>query len=260
MNNYYYKIIMGKVCKILYNNNIGSVVLSKNLKLNKSIINIIESEGIDILDGRYIFKDLIFKITKYICKIKNENISKCELTLLTNNLNNDIVNNIMYLAGNVKVVNIVTNNIKEYKNLEEKIYEKFGILIRITNNKRKSLASSKLIFNLDFPEEILNEYYIYDRAIIINIHKKIKILSKKFNGININYYNIELSNKYKEYFKKYNIYNNFSNNELLESILYNGKDFYNRIDFLEDNNVIILNLIGENGIINENNIKDIDKF
>ena len=260
MNNYYYKIIMSKVCKILYNNNIGSVVLSKNLKLNKSIINIIESEGIDILDGREIFKDLIFKITKYICEIKNENISKCELTLLTNNLNNDIVNNIMYLTGNVKVVNIVTNNIKEYKNLEEKIYEKFGILIRITNNKRKSLASSKLIFNLDFPEEILNEYYIYDRAIIINIHKKIKILSKKFNGININYYNIELSNKYKEYFKKYNIYNNFSNNELLESILYNGKDFYNRIDFLEDNNVIILNLIGENGIINENNIKDIDKF
>ena len=129
-----------------------------------------------------------------------------------------------------------------------------------TNPDILNATFDKLIFNLDFPEEILNEYYIYDRAIIINIHKKIKILSKKFNGININYYNIELSNKYKEYLKKYNIYNNFSNNELLESILYNGKDFYNRIDFLEDNNVIILNLIGENGIINENNIKDIDKF
>ena len=261
-NKFITKIVSKKICNVLYDNNINIVVLSNKLKTNNIIINAIQSENIEILDGRELFKDLILKITKYICKIKNENISKCELTLLTNNLNNDIVNNIMYLAGNVKVVNIVTNNIKEYKNLEEKIYNKFGILIRITNNKRKSLANTKLIFNIDFPEEILNEYIIYDKAIIINICKKIKILSKKFNGINVNYYNIKLPIEYRDFFSKYNIYRNFNENELYESILYNdnGKDFFNRINNIEDNNVSILNLIGENGVISENNIKYIDKL
>ena len=256
------KIVSKKICNVLYDNNINNVVLSNKLKTNNIIINAIQSENIEILDGRELFKDLILKIIEYVLSLQNEDISKYEITLLTNDLSNNVINNIIYLSNKVKVLNVVTNNIKDYKKVEEKIYNKFGILIRITNNKRKSLANTKLIFNIDFPEEILNEYIIYDKAIIINICKKIKILSKKFNGINVNYYNIKLPIEYKNFFSKYNIYRNFNENELYESILYNdnGKDFFNRINNIEDNNVSILNLIGENGVISENNIKYIDKL
>lgn len=262
MNKFIAKIVSKKICNVLYDNNINNVVLSNKLKTNNIIINAIQSENIEILDGRELFKDLILKIIEYVLSLQNEDISKYEITLLTNDLSNNVINNIIYLSNKVKVLNVVTNNIKDYKKVEEKIYNKFGILIRITNNKRKSLANTKLIFNIDFPEEILNEYIIYDKAIIINICKKIKILSKKFNGINVNYYNIKLPIEYKNFFSKYNIYRNFNENELYESILYNdnGKDFFNRINNIEDNNVSILNLIGENGVISENNIKYIDKL
>lgn len=261
-NKFITKIVSKKICNVLYDNNINIVVLSNKLKTNNIIINAIQSENIEILDGRELFKDLILKIIEYVLSLQNEDISKYEITLLTNDLSNNVINNIIYLSNKVKVLNVVTNNIKDYKKVEEKIYNKFGILIRITNNKRKSLANTKLIFNIDFPEEILNEYIIYDKAIIINICKKIKILSKKFNGINVNYYNIKLPIEYKNFFSKYNIYRNFNENELYESILYNdnGKDFFNRINNIEDNNVSILNLIGENGVISENNIKYIDKL
>lgn len=261
-NKFITKIVSKKICNVLYDNNINIVVLSNKLKTNNIIINAIQSENIEILDGRELFKDLILKIIEYVLSLQNEDISKYEITLLTNDLSNNVINNIIYLSNKVKVLNVVTNNIKDYKKVEEKIYNKFGILIRITNNKRKSLANTKLIFNIDFPEEILNEYIIYDKAIIINICKKIKILSKKFNGINVNYYNIKLPIEYKDFFSKYNIYRNFNENELYESILYNdnGKDFFNRINNIEDNNVSILNLIGENGVISENNIKYIDKL
>ena len=262
MNKFIAKIVSKKICNVLYDNNINNVVLSNKLKTNNIIINAIQSENIEILDGRELFKDLILKIIEYVLSLQNEDISKYEITLLTNDLSNNVINSIIYLSNKVKVLNVVTNNIKDYKKVEEKIYNKFGILIRITNNKRKSLANTKLIFNIDFPEEILNEYIIYDKAIIINICKKIKILSKKFNGINVNYYNIKLPIEYKNFFSKYNIYRNFNENELYESILYNdnGKDFFNRINNIEDNNVSILNLIGENGVISENNIKYIDKL
>ena len=261
-NKFITKIVSKKICNVLYDNNINIVVLSNKLKTNKIIRNAIQSENIEILDGRELFKDLILKIIEYVLSLQNEDISKYEITLLTNDLSNNVINNIIYLSNKVKVLNVVTNNIKDYKKVEEKIYNKFGILIRITNNKRKSLANTKLIFNIDFPEEILNEYIIYDKAIIINICKKIKILSKKFNGINVNYYNIKLPIEYRDFFSKYNIYRNFNENELYESILYNdnGKDFFNRINNIEDNNVSILNLIGENGVISENNIKYIDKL
>ena len=261
MNKFNAKIISKKLCNILYDNNINIVVLSKQLKSNDIIINAIQSENIEILNGRELFKDLILKIIEYILDLQNEDVSKYEIALLTNDLSSNVINNIIYLSSKVKLLNIVTHNIKDYKKLAEKIYNKFGILIRVTDNKKKSLASTKLIFNIDFPEEILNEYIIYDKAIIINIRKKIKILSKKFNGINVNYYNIKMPIEYKKNFNKYNIYSNFNENELYESIVYkdNGKNFFNRINNIE-NNISILNLIGENGIINENNIKYIDKL
>ena len=71
-------------------------------------------------------------------------------------------------------MNIVTNNIEKFKKLEDKIMEN-GIMITIGNNKKKSLMKSKIILNIDFPNELINKYMIKEDAIIINVPGKVKI-------------------------------------------------------------------------------------
>ena len=50
---------------------------------------------------------------------------------------------------------------------------------------------SKIILNVDFPTELINKYSIYEEAIIINLKGNVKINLKRFNGININDYEID---------------------------------------------------------------------
>ena len=85
-------------------------------------------------------------------------------------------------------------------------------MLNISNNKRKSLLKSQIIINIDFPEELINTYRIYDKAIILNINDKINLRSKRFNGINSNYYQIELPDIYK--------LQNFDDEIVYESLIY----------------------------------------
>ena len=50
-----------------------------------------------------------------------------------------------------------------------------GIIITITNNKKKSLMKSQIIINVDFPKELIDRYRINEYATIINIKEKLKI-------------------------------------------------------------------------------------
>ena len=50
---------------------------------------------------------------------------------------------------------------------------------------------------MDFPEEILNKFCLPQKSVIINLSNEINIKTKQFNGININYYNIYMKDKYK---------------------------------------------------------------
>ena len=50
---------------------------------------------------------------------------------------------------------------------------------------------SQIILNIDFPKELINKYNINDDAIIVNVKGKIKINKKRYNGLNINNYEID---------------------------------------------------------------------
>lgn len=80
-------------------------------------------------------------------------------------------------------------------------------MITVGNNKRKSLSKSKIIINIDFPNEFINEYNIYEEAIIITLRKNIKIKSKRFNGKIIDNYEISLKNNEEIEFENLNKYN-----------------------------------------------------
>ena len=250
----YNKWVLKKMNEILYNENIVGVVLAKSLKDDK-IKNNLYAQNLQILDGRILFEILIYDCLKYILKLRNKSIENAEITILINDLTRFLYDNIVFIANKVKVLNIVTNNISKFKSIEEKIREKFGTIIRISNNKRKSLINARIIFNVDFPEELINKYQINQFAIFINISNKIIIYSKRFCGININNYCIKIKSNKILSLKNSGLNLDFDDRELYESIILKNRSFYEIRSIIEHDELEITALIGNNGIINENEYK-----
>ena len=115
------------------------------------------------------------------------------VAILIDNMEEAIISQIKQIAKEVKSLKIVTSKVNRFIYLEEKLYSDYGIGVQVTNNKEKALQSSEIIVNIDFDEDMLKKYYIKNDATIINIKKKIKKISDRFNGIIIN-----------DYKKKYN--------------------------------------------------------
>ena len=126
------------------------------------------------------------------------------------------------------------------------MYNELGIVLNISNNKKSSLLKSEIIINLDFPQEIINQYNIYNKAIIINILEKISIHKKKFNGVNINYFRIIIPENY--------VLSEFDNEILYESIIYQYNELSNIRSRITADKIKIKKLIGNNGPIQESEI------
>lgn len=119
-------------------------------------------------------------------------------------------------------------------------------MLNISNNKRRSLLKSEIIINIDFPEENINQYRIYQDSVIVNIGEKINISSKRFNGTNINYYKLEIPEEYKV--------EGFQNEIVYESLIYNINSFKDINNKITEDKVSIDKFIGNNGTINKEDI------
>ncbi len=231
-------------------------------KLNNSqIYKIMNDFGIRYLKGDILKKLLIVEVLKYIINIQCITMSNIELTILVNDTSELNMFLIEKLAKETKSIKIVSSKIYKFKKLEERLYEEYGIPIQFSNSHQKSLAKSKIIINLDFNELDISEYRIDNDAIIINCFKeKIKIKSKLFNGIVVNNYKIELLKEIKNKFKKANLFNEYNNFILYESMLNSEKNIFKIYNRIEEDEIIIKNLVGNNGIINKNEFKNICKI
>lgn len=232
---------MNKIAKKILKSNIKNVVLSKKLQENKTFFRLLNSNNINIFDGRWLEKYLAKELVQYIVKEKDLKKEELELAILINQIDDTAIENIKMFSKEFKRVNIITNHINKLKKIEEDIYDEFGIMITVGNNKKKSLKNAKIILNIDFTNETINKYNIYDEAIIINLDGDIKINKKRFNGININNYEIQFEN-YKKNIK-------FYNREIFESQIYKRTTFENIRNEIKKANVVITELIGNNGII-----------
>lgn len=172
--------------------------------------------------------------------------------MLVNDFDGVTTEIIILIAKNIKRLNIVTNHIEKCKKIEEYLYNEFGIMLNISNNKKSSLSKSEIIINIDFPQELINKYRIYDKAIILNILEKISIKSKRFNGINANYYKINMSEEYK--------LDEFDDEIVYESLIYNYKHLDNVVDMIIKDKIEIEGLIGNNGIIKEKELNLLTKI
>lgn len=68
------KRLTNKINKLLEKNGVDNIALSEYLNSNQLFKNYLYSNNINILNGRFLFKCLIYKIIEYIFKIKNKQI------------------------------------------------------------------------------------------------------------------------------------------------------------------------------------------
>ena len=137
------------------------------------------------------------------------------------------------MLNQYKIVYIITDNVKQYRKIEQFAEEEAEMLI-ILNNRKKSLSKAKYIINYDFSQEDIEKFNINRTATILNVaQNKIKIY-QGFQGIVIN--NIKLKNESNEKFPiEYEIEKN--KEKINEKI--KNEEYY---------------LIGENGEINKEEI------
>ena len=204
---------------------INRIVLSKNIQKNKLLNNKIYESAINTFDGKWLQKYMAYETLEYITNIKKLNKKETEITILSNYISNESLETIKLLAKEYKTINIVSKQIKEFEHFENKIFDEYGMMMTVTDNKRKSLQKSKIILNFDFTERQLNQYNIYDEAIIVNLKDKLRINTKRFNGLVVNDYEI-CSTRADDYFGLDNV-RNYYIKELLEESIYRKDSFTN---------------------------------
>lgn len=235
-----------KVINNLIKNEVTNVVLDKNLYENKDFINALNAHNIKIFEGKWLIKYLSIEILDYITNQKEIKKEETEIAITTNEITDLAIETIKILSKQYKRVTIVTNHIDKLRKIEKEIYEKDGILIVLSNNQKKSLSKAQVILNIDFNKEVLNKYKINENAIIVNLEGDMKIDSKRFNGININDYEIETGREeiiWRENIKK------FRTKDLLEAVLYMKDTFVNIKGKIKKSDISITRLYGVNGIV-----------
>lgn len=207
-----------------------------------------------VLNGKQMLYYMIEQILNYIINIDNkeEKLQLYDIYILLNEHNFEALSLIEYLIDKVKTINIITNKVNKYKNIEERLYDK-GYILSVSNNKKKALKRAKIILNIDFSKEELMKFNINRNAIIINYtdEKIEKLLG--FEGIIINRVQINIEDKLKEEFKNKKILYGFNQDELYESTLGFDK-LCNQINKVKVDKIKIESLIGNNGKINEKEI------
>lgn len=229
-----------KIRKVLNKNKANKIILSKKLKAY--------SKELEIEIENKIPKYFIYNILKYIQDIANTQIELQSIYFLTNVYNTENIQTIAVLSENIKSVNVITNKIKEYSKLEENLYDS-GNLIAITNNKRKSLKKANFIINLDLNNEEINNYNINRNGVIINCANEKISKIPCFDGIIIN--NIKIKNEENE------LNDDFDYIDILVNHIIKGKTYYESMNIVK--NIEIINLIGNNGIIDKKEILNIKK-
>ena len=172
--------IAKRIKEILIKDKCKQKAIKKRLKQDRELMNLLYGLNINICSSKWLFKNSTNEIIQEILNDKSK--QEIEIYICVNEIDSQVEEYIYKFAKEFKRINIITNNIGKFKNIENKLYAEDGILITITNNKRKSLSKANIILNIDFPKEILNQFIINHNATIITWEDDIKILKKSFCG------------------------------------------------------------------------------
>ena len=235
-----------KTKKILDKTISKRIVMSQNIQKQQEYVNLLHSYSLEIAEGKWLLEALSSKVLDYILGKKQMKKEETQISILVNDVTENMLANIRKIAKEYKRVNIVTNHIQKFRKIEKQILEQDGIMITVGNNKRKGLAKSNLILNVDFPSELINQYNIYENAIIVNLRGNVKIEKKRFNGICINDYEIEFQDR--EEFD-YDKNTKYKASEIYEAQMNKRQPFQEIMKQVEKDRVRIVQLVGMNTIV-----------
>ncbi len=220
-----------KTIKIFENLNSKKVVISKNIKMYKTYVNLLNTGQFDVVNGKWLFSMLIPEVIKYVENEKNLKEEETSVYFLVNDFTETVIENIKAMAKGHKHVSVITKYVEKMKKIENQILQETGVVITVMNNKKKSLAKAQIVINADFTNELLNQYNICENAIIIDLTQSLRNLKKRFNGFVVNNYEIKLKNR-----SEYRIDDNmFFQRELYESEFYKKQPYeYVRKKIIKD--------------------------
>lgn len=199
-----------------------NVCVSNNLMDNNEFINFANESNLNIMDGKWLLKNIVDKIVEYIADSRKESLNTYEISILCNKLDGTIVEKIKEICLKVKTCNVLTDNSKQYKKLETELFKEKGVVLNVSSNLKKSAEKSNAIINFDFDNIQIRNCIFSSNAYIINVNKNIE--KSDFEGRNLISYKINMPDKYSR-FEKY--FDSFDNNTLYESFLYKNTSYKN---------------------------------
>ena len=229
--------------------NIDTLVFSKELdgEYKEKICKIL-SQDVNVLNGKRLMDFMKFQIVKYVINKQNKDTKEENIYIIFKKDSKLDLNFLQEFIENFKMTNIVTNDIERLKKIQENLLENDGVLISISNNKRKALKRAKYVLNINLNKEELSKYNINRNAIIINVQEFVKYDNPNFDGVNINYFEIKCPDDLQEKFEQ--IGENFDFVKLYESrmLLENMQKINENI---KEDEVCVSGIIGNNGTITD---------
>ena len=235
-----------KLRKLIKKDNIKQVACEEEIQqyVDKKIL----------IDEKDIIKYLILEILEYIFEIQGKKLEQEDIYFLINKDEDIYLENIKTLSEKFKATNIITEEISKFQKIVENIFEE-ETTIYLSNNKRKSLRRAKYIVNFDYGIGKIEKYNINRTAILINIEQNVKIESMAFEGISINNVNIQIPDELIEHFGR--MMEKINKNILYMSLVNQKQELARIKDRIKEDNIHILNLIGDKGIISQEEFKRI---
>jgi translation initiation factor IF-1 len=235
-----------KLRKLIKKDNIKQVACEEEIQqyVDKKIL----------IDEKDIIKYLILEILEYIFEIQGKKMEQEDIYFLINKDEDIYLENIKTLSEKFKATNIITEEISKFQKIVENIFEE-ETTIYLSNNKRKSLRRAKYIVNFDYGIGEIEKYNINRTAILINIEQNVKIESMAFEGISINNVNIQIPDELIEHFGR--MMEKINKNILYMSLVNQKQELARIKDRIKEDNIHILNLIGDKGIISQEEFKRI---
>ena len=253
-----------KLVKYIQKLKIDAIVFSKDFEeeFKLEICNMLSKTNVQILIGKKLMEFMEYEIVKYVLDKQNTNSKQEDVYIIfkkTDKLNLDFLKKFI---ENFRMVNVVTNDIEKLKRIQDNLLDDEGTLISVSNNKKKALKRAKYIVNINLNKEELNKYTVNRDAIIINIQENVKYDKTSFDGININYFDIQCPDEFVEIFEQ--IGENFDIVQMYESMIFRDNMHKTQLDNvykrISEDGIQITGLIGNNGKITDEELQKIHKL
>lgn len=238
------KRLLKQISSYVNRNEFQGLILEEDLKFLEQKL-----DNKHILNGKYLMKNLVLKILEYIFNINKQNMSLENIYIFVNKYSKNNIYIIENLISKFKTVNIITENLKYYRRLESSLYNE-GVLITVSNNKRKSAKNARYIINMDFEKDTLEKYNINMDSIFINLTEFEGFFENKFRGVLVNNLEVTINQDSEDFIDEF--YGKVSRKLYLESYLKSKVGSCEDIERIcKEYNVNISRLIGVRGILEE---------